>query len=193
MRDRFGHRLRYVFRHLPIKGSEIAWRAAELAERASDQESFWRAHITLMTRSKTLAEDDLRAVAEELAVAGDNADAAEGNARQAEERVRADVASAKASGVMFTPTFFINGRRYDGPWDESSFIDVMEGSLGHRFRAAALEFAAWGPSAGLLLLAAVLAALAVTNVGLAVAYEAVWETPVGMSLGSAGFSMSLRH
>ncbi len=193
VRDRFGERLRYVFRHLPIKDSEIAWRAAELAEQAPDPESFWRAHVTLMTRSETLSESDLEAVAEELAREGAEPREAEAMRGRAADRVRADVASARASGVMFTPTFFINGRRYDGPWDESSFIDAMEGTLGHRVRAAALDFAAWGPSAGLLLLAAVLAAVAITNVGLAGAYEAFWELPAGVSLGPADFSMSLRH
>src|SRR5690606_41789321 len=59
--------------------------------------------------------------------------------------------SARASGVRFTPTFFINGVRYDGPWDESSFTDAMLGSFGHRVRTAALTFASWAPSAGLLL------------------------------------------
>ena len=34
VRDRFGDRLRYVFRHRPLTGSDIARRAAELAERA---------------------------------------------------------------------------------------------------------------------------------------------------------------
>ena len=66
--------------------------------------------------------------------------------------------SARDSGVLITPTFFINGRRYDGPWDESSFADAMLGSLGHRVRSAALDFASWAPSTGvLLLLASILA------------------------------------
>ena len=64
---------------------------------------------------------------------------------------------------MITPTFFINGRRYDGAWDESSFADAMLGSLGHRVRAAALDFAGWAPSAGLLLLLATVLAVVLTN------------------------------
>ena len=63
VRDQLGERLRYVFRHKPLTGSDLARRAAELAERARDPESFWKAHITLMTRSETLTEDDLVAVA----------------------------------------------------------------------------------------------------------------------------------
>src|SRR5690606_40790713 len=61
-------RLRYVFRHRPIAGSEIAQRAAELVETARTPEQFWKAHVTLMTRSETLTDDDLRVVAEELGV-----------------------------------------------------------------------------------------------------------------------------
>ena len=61
--------------------------------------------------------------------------------------------------MSYTPTFFINGRRYDGPWDEIVFADAMLGSLGHRVRLAALDFAIWGPSAGILLLLAPLVAV----------------------------------
>ncbi len=159
VRDQFGERLRYVFRHRPLTGSELARRAAELVERAPDSEAFWGAHVKLMTRSESLTEDDLRAVAEDLQLA----QADEQTRLAATRRVEADERSARDSGVLFTPTFFINGRRYDGPWDESSFADAMLGSLGHRVRAAALDFAAWAPSAGVLLLIATLLAIAFTN------------------------------
>src|SRR5688572_28140706 len=49
VRDEFGERLRYVFRHKPLTGSDLARRAADLIERASP-EQFWDAHIKLMTR-----------------------------------------------------------------------------------------------------------------------------------------------
>ena len=63
VRDQFGDRLRYVFRHRPLTGSELARRAAELVERAPDPKRFWDAHVKLMTRSEMLTEDDLVAVA----------------------------------------------------------------------------------------------------------------------------------
>jgi hypothetical protein len=64
-----------------------------------------------------LTEDDLAAVATDLGV---NADFALGDndaVRHARARVEADIASSRASGVRFTPTFYINRRRYDGPWE----------------------------------------------------------------------------
>ena len=144
VREQLGERVRYVFRHRPITGSDIARRAAELVEQAATADEFWSAHVSLMTRSRTLTEDDLRVVAEDLRL-GENDANAETARAAARSRVDQDVASSTASGVRFTPTFFINGARYDGPWDEASFTDAMLGSLGHRVRTAALGFASWAP------------------------------------------------
>ena len=193
VRDDFGERLRYVFRHRPLTGSDIARRAAELAERADDPERFWQAHVELMTRSETLTEDDLRAVANDLDLTGEDPEQAKEAARHAKARVAADERSARASGVMITPTFFINGRRYDGPWDESSLADAMLGRLGHRVRAAALDFASWGPSAGILLLLATVLAVVVTNSPLGPAFAAFWEHQLGIAFGATSFRMSLQH
>ena len=190
LRDQFGERLRYVFRHRPIPGSDVARRAAELAEHAETSEQFWDAHVALMTRSATLNEDDLRAVAARLGVDGVPRENAQRRER-AKAKVDADKASARASGVRFTPTFFINGRRYEGLWEERAFSDAMLGSLGHRVRVAALDFARWAPSAGLLLLLATLVAVAVSNSALGPAFMAFWETSVGIIFGSADFRLPL--
>jgi len=189
VRDQFGNRLRYVFRHRPVTNSDIARRAAELVECCEDPERFWEAHITLMTRSERLVEEDLRVVAGRYGLdASDDA-----LRRRAEQRVEADIASARHSGVMMTPTFFINGRRYDGPWDENSLSDAMLGSLGHRVRSAALDFASWAPSTGVLLLLASVLAVVLMNSALGHQFEALWETYVGFSAGDSAFRMSLRH
>jgi NhaA family Na+:H+ antiporter len=193
VRDQLGDRLRYVFRHYPLTGSDIALRAAELVEHAKDAKSFWDAHIALMTRSETLTEDDLIAVARELEVtlpdAGKTGEADE----RARARIQADMESAQASQALVTPTFFINGRRYDGPWDESSFADAMLGAPGHRLQGVALDFAGWAPSAGVLLLLATILAVALTNSSLGAGFVALWEQYLGVSMGDAEFRMSLLH
>ena len=193
VRGQFGDRLRYVFRHRPLIGSDVARPAAELAESVTNHEQFWNAHVALMTRSNTLTEGDLRAVAESLGLTRLDAEASRLTAERARQRVDLDIDSASASGVHYTPTFFINGRRYDGPWDESSFTDAMLGSLGHRVRTAALSFASWAPSAGILLLLATLVAVALTNSGLGRDFEAFWQTAFGFALGGSGFQLSLLH
>ena len=62
LRDRFGDRLRYVFRHLPIRSSDQAIPAAELAEYAGETAGrFWAAHDALMRRGPTFAPGELDA------------------------------------------------------------------------------------------------------------------------------------
>ncbi|MGD9770121.1 MAG: Na+/H+ antiporter NhaA, partial [Pseudolabrys sp.] len=190
VRDKLGDRLRYVFRHRPVTGSELARRAAELVERIDDPERFWAAHILLMTRSGELTEDDLVAAAREVGLSLESSDA---QTERAVAHVDADVASSRASGVMITPTFFINSRRYDGPWDEASFSDAIVGTLGHRFRAAAVDFAGWAPSAGVLLLLSTVLAVLLMNTAMAGGFEAFWKQYVGVSFGDAAFRLSLLH
>jgi len=187
VRDEFGARLRYVFRHRPLTGSDLARRAAEIAECARTNAQFWAAHIKLMTRSDVLTEDDLHAVASDIGITLDDSAAQ----REGRERVERDEHSARASGVLYTPTFFINGRRYDGPWDESSFSDAMLGSLGFRVRTAALGFASWAPSAGVLLLLATVVAIFLRNSEVGNTFERFWEQPWGFTLGAINYHMPL--
>jgi NhaA family Na+:H+ antiporter len=187
VRDRFGDRLRYVFRQRPLTGSDIARRAADLVECAADEEEFWRAHITLMSRSAELTEGDLEFVARELGVTEERRAGELG--RSAVARVEADMASARASGVAFTPTFFVNGRRYDGPWDESTLSDALLGSLGHRIRSAALDFAGWAPSAGVLLLLMSILAVILVNSPWGAGFESFWQKAWAVDFGGSGLRM----
>src|SRR3954453_21185004 len=127
LRSRFGDRMRYVFRHLPVPGSEDATRAADLAEYAAATTGrFWEVHEALMERGPAFAEGDFGHIAREYNLPRDARHEPAFAAAQA--RVREDVEGAQRSGVRVTPTFFINGRRYTGTWDESSLADAMLGS-----------------------------------------------------------------
>lgn len=192
-RDQLGERVCYAFRHRPLSDNSLAYRAAELVELAETAEAFWDAHIKLMTRSMELTEDDLIAVANDLGVDPDFALSDSDALKRAKAKVEADIASSRASGVNFTPAFYINRRRYDGPWDESSFVDAMLGTLGHRVRTAALDFARWGPSAGILLVLSTLLAIIATNSPIGTAFEAFWQRELGVTFGDAHFRMSLLH
>jgi len=191
LRSELGERLRYVFRQRPLSHNDLARRAADLVEQARTPDEFWRAHMLLMSRSDVLTEDDLDAVTRELGLDGEDP-GADPAADRAKRRVDADIASAQASGVRFTPTFFINGRRYDGPWDQGSLLDAMLGTLGHRVRAAALDFASWAPSSGALLLVATVLAVLLTNSAAGSSFMALWDTPVSLGFGGAEFAMPLR-
>ena len=150
LRDRFGDRMRYVYRHRP--DDEVGERAAELAEYAAETTGdFWPVHDALMKRGPAYTARDFEQIASEfnLPPRGEDDSAA---SHAAALRVQENTESARRSGVVITPTFFINGRRYEGPWDENTLTEAMLGTLGHRLHAATVDFVRWGPSAGLLLL-----------------------------------------
>src|SRR5688572_19942111 len=193
LRSRFGERMRYVFRHLPVAGSEDATRASELAEYAAQTTGrFWEVHEALMERGPAFAEGDFERVERDFDLPPKGA-AHEPAVAAAQARVREDIHSAQRSGATVTPTFFINGRRYTGTWDESSLADAMLGPLGHRIQSAAFEFVRWGPSSGLLLGLATVLALVLSNSPLGPAFEAWWETPLGFQWGNRVFAHSLLH
>lgn len=190
LRSRFGDRMRYVFRHMPVSGNENAMRAAELAEYAAATTGrFWQVHEALMERGLAFSEDGLGQIAREFNLpSGTEHDAAMAAARA---RVEEDVESAQRSGVKVAPAFFINGRRYAGAWDESSLADAMLGALGHRIQSAAFEFVRWGPSSGLLLGLATVLALVLSNSPVGSAFLSWWNTPLGLQWGTSSFTLSL--
>ncbi|HTJ54078.1 MAG TPA: Na+/H+ antiporter NhaA [Nitrosospira sp.] len=190
MRNRFGARLRYVFRHRPLAGSVVARQAAELVEAFDDPARFWNMHGSLMARSDKLTENDLHVIAADFD--GDRPPE-RNDLILAKARVDADVESAAASGVIVTPTFFINDRRYDGAWDVNSLSEAMLGSLGHVVHAAALDFAKWAPSTGILLLLATAVAVILSNSPLGPDFNDFWEQRLGLSVDGAEFNLSLRH
>jgi NhaA family Na+:H+ antiporter len=191
LRERFGDRMRYVYRHLPLTDRREATLAAELAEyAAATTGDFWMVHDALMRSGSALHEDDLKALANELGLPPvEQRDPTV--TRAAASRVRADARSGIRSGARVTPTFFINGRRYEGAWDEVALSEAMLRSLGHRMHSASLDFARWAPSTGLLLLLATLSALALSNSPLGPGFLAFWEMPLGIQLGGRGFALPI--
>jgi Na+:H+ antiporter, NhaA family len=190
LRSRFGERMRYVFRHLPEAAGEEAWRAAELAEYASETTGqFWEVHEALMDRGPVLSAGDLARIAREFNLPGGAAHKTAVEAAQ--ERVREDVESARRSGARVLPTFFINGRRYAGAWDESSLADALLAPLGHRIQAAAFQFVRWGPSSGLLLGLATALALVLSNSPVGPTFQSWWDTRLGFQWGTFTFALTL--
>lgn len=193
LRHQFGDRLRYVFRHRPLPGNDIARRAAELVESYADPARFWNVHVALMTYPDVLTEDDLNTIAADQVLEVQNAPDSEEGTLGAKARVDADIQSAADSGVLVTPTFFINDRRYDGPWDGISLSEAMLGSLGHVVHAAALDFAKWAPSTGLLLLVGTALAMILSNTAAGPYFNQFWDLQLGVVFDGGQFNLSLRH
>jgi protein-disulfide isomerase len=114
LRRKHGDKLRVVFRHFPQNSVHArASAAAEAAEAAAAQGKFWEMHRALYQHSQTLADVDLThlALSNGLDVYKFGRDAGTGGFAK---KVRNDYDGGRHSGVTGTPTFFINGQKYEG-------------------------------------------------------------------------------
>ncbi len=125
----FGKRLRFVFRNFPLSQMHRnAESAAEVAEFASSRGKFWPMHDLLFENQDRLGSELYGALAEQLQLPLEDLNTALDD-ETFKSRVRADFTSGVRSGVNGTPTFFINGKRNNGPFDFDSLVEVIEGAL----------------------------------------------------------------
>jgi protein-disulfide isomerase len=126
VQEQMGESLRFVFRNFPISTAHPhAQHAAEAAETAAEYGKFWEMHDALYEHQSTLKDSDLRHLAESVGVDADAFDR-DMVAHRFADRVQEDFMSGVRSGVNGTPTFFINGVRYDGSWDPETLLDALQ-------------------------------------------------------------------
>jgi protein-disulfide isomerase len=125
----FATSMRLVFRNLPLADVHPhAERAAEFAEAVGLQDKFWPMHDRLYENQRSLGEDALRSYAKDVGADLTKVEEAlAGGAPRA--RVEADLEGAIRSGANGTPTFFVNGLRYDGSWFYDEFAEYLQSTL----------------------------------------------------------------
>lgn len=129
LRRQFGDQLRFVFRHFPVAGvhphAELSARAAEAA---ALQGKFWPMHDRLFEQQEALSEEmidrEATALGLDMQAFRDALDSEE-----VSTHVAADIASGEASGVHWTPTFFVNGRRVGYAEDLESLRRAVQEAL----------------------------------------------------------------
>jgi len=125
--NRLGKRIRLVFRHFPLTHlhphAQLAAEATE-AVAAQDEDLFWRMHDHLYTHQDELEQEDLINYAENLGLDKDTFERAL-NENTYRDQVLEDVHHGNESGVSGTPTFFINGERYDGALEFDALLTTI--------------------------------------------------------------------
>jgi protein-disulfide isomerase len=123
--------IRLVYRHLPLSDLHpLAELAAEAAEAAGSQGKFWDMHDVLFEQQReVMDEQDLAELAEslELDIGRFRADVQE---RRHRARVQRDLERAHHDGASGTPSFYINGVRYQGDSDRDSLEQALSEALG---------------------------------------------------------------
>ena len=126
---RFDEKLYFVFRNFPLR--EIhphAQHAAEAVEAAAAQDKFWQMHDYLFEHQKALDDHHLLEYAQKVGLD------IEKFKREMSGHVYASLINKSLkngidSGVEGTPTFFVNGVRYEDSWDLDTFSSFLEKSL----------------------------------------------------------------
>jgi protein-disulfide isomerase len=120
-----GERLQFVFRNFPITTSHPhAQEAAEAAEAADAQGHFWEMHDQLFEHQDHLRLDHLRSYARALGLDLKRFDYELADNLYT-QKVRDDFMGGVRVGVNGTPTFFINGVRYDGAHNLESLLAAV--------------------------------------------------------------------
>lgn len=120
-----GNRLCFVYRHFPqLELYPHGQHAAEAAEAAASQGKFWEMHDYLFAHQNALNDGFLVEYAVEL-----NLDVQrflqEVTGDFYVQRVLEDKESGRKSGIISTPTFFINCYRYDSDWNRDSLLNAI--------------------------------------------------------------------
>jgi len=121
-----GASLRFVFRNFPLTNShpQAEW-AAETAEASAAQGKFWEMHDFLYENQRSMGDEAFFA-SHERKIALDAARIAREVAGHAyAPRIQEDFSSGVRSGVNGTPTFFIDGVRYDGPAEFEALVAAL--------------------------------------------------------------------
>ncbi len=126
--NEYGGKIRLVIKEVPYGRRQYSVDAALAAQAAGDQGKYWEMHDLLFERWPEFDQESMIRNARELGLdlerfkqsmnSKKHADAFERNFKLAEEL-----------HVFMTPTFFINGKKYDGDLTYREFKKIIEEEL----------------------------------------------------------------
>ncbi|KLT67544.1 thioredoxin domain-containing protein [Pedobacter sp. BMA] len=112
--ETFGDQVKLVFRNFPLREAhEFAYAASLAAEAAALQDKFWEMHDAIYENQYRLEEGLFDELAEALGLDLDQF-AADLSSEGVKEKVESDFESGIRSGVNGTPSFYVNGTKFDG-------------------------------------------------------------------------------
>jgi protein-disulfide isomerase len=126
--EKYGDKVRMVYRDFPLSFHPRAIPAAVAANCAGDQGKYWEMHDLLMDDQRSLEDADLTAHATTLQLDLAKWNTCRQDPAQAAE-VQKDFEDGQAAGVSGTPAFFINGVMLSGAQPYSEFERIIEREL----------------------------------------------------------------
>ena len=122
----YGNKLAFIFRHFPLAESHpFAQAAAVAAEAAANQGKFWEMHDLIYEHQRSLGVELLLRLAESLKL---DMKRFQNDFRDPKlfALVEDSFESGIMSGVNGTPSFYINGSKFDGYYDYESLSEAID-------------------------------------------------------------------
>jgi len=132
--QKYGDKVRVVYRHYPLSIHADAQKAAEAANCAADQGKFWEMHDLMFQEQQKLAVADLKEKATRIGLEAAKFGECLDSNRHA-EAVKTDMRDAEAAGVNGTPAFFVNGRFLSGAVPLESMAALIDDEIKRAGRA----------------------------------------------------------
>jgi protein-disulfide isomerase len=126
--DRYPKDVRVVFKQFPLDMHRQARMAAEASLAAHAQGKFWPMHDRMFAHFRQLTRENILRWAAESGL--DNARfAADLESHKYAAKVEQELNEGMNAGVMGTPSFFINGKRYNGAMQPEIVAPIIEAEL----------------------------------------------------------------
>lgn len=126
---RLDSELKFVFRNFPLSHIHPhAFSAAVATEAAARQGKFWEMHDIIFEHQKTLGPGNIFVYAASI---GLDIDRFKNDISQSDltAKVEDDFESGVRSGDNGTPSFFVNGRKFNGDWGTHQLFDYLQCEL----------------------------------------------------------------
>lgn len=129
IQKKFGDKVRFSFRHFPLQAKHpCAHVAAQIAEFSGEKNRFWEMHDLLFENQARLGMPLLVELTQKLGLPIRDLENALENETYA-PKIQKDFVGGIKSSVNRSPTFFINGERYNGNLDLEELTKHIEALL----------------------------------------------------------------
>jgi protein-disulfide isomerase len=128
IKEKYGDKVRFVFRQFPLSFHQNAHLAAEAALAANAQNKFWEYHDKLFANQNALDRASLEKYAKEVGLKPAEFKKALDD-KQFAAKADADMKLGQDVAVQGTPTMFLNGKRVDNPTDFTGISKLIDEAL----------------------------------------------------------------
>jgi protein-disulfide isomerase len=128
VKEKYGDKVRVVFRQFPLAMHAQAQKAAEASLCANEQGKFWELHDAMFKNQQQLAVENLKAKAAEMGLKAETFNSCLDSGKY-QDQVAKDLEAGTAAGVSGTPALFINGRFINGAVPIEQITEVVDDEL----------------------------------------------------------------